>query len=72
MLFKKEIRTDVIGVEGMMCPRCVAHVKGALETVKGVQSVEVSLEEKTATVTGSAPLKALTDAIVAAGYEVRE
>lgn len=72
MLFKKEIRTDVIGVEGMMCPRCVAHVKGALEAVKGVQSVEVSLEEKTATVTGSAPLKALTDAIVAAGYEVRE
>ncbi len=71
MLFKKNVRTDVISIEGMMCPRCVAHVKTALEAVKGVQSVEVSLEAKTATVTGTAPLNDLTDAITAAGYEVK-
>ena len=37
-------------------------------TIDGKDVVEL---EKTATVTGSAPFKALTDAIVAAGYEVK-
>jgi len=73
MLFRKKSTTEtyVINVGGMMCPRCVAHVKNALEAVNGVTSVSVSLESNTATVTASAPLSALTDAIVAAGYEVK-
>ena len=72
MLFKKE-KTYVIGVEGMMCPRCVAHVKTALEGVKGVRSVEVSLDAKTATVVCSLPsTDPLVAAILAAGYEVLE
>jgi len=72
MLFKKE-KTYVIGVEGMMCPRCVAHVKTALEAVKGVKSVEVSLEDKTATVLSTLPsTEPLVAAILAAGYEVKE
>ena len=72
MLFgKKEATTHVIHVEGMMCPRCVAHVTEALNAVKGVQSVSVSLEEKTATVTATAPLATLTAAITKAGYEVK-
>ena len=54
-----------------MCPRCVAHVKEALSAVKGVSSVEVSLEEKSATVTGKASLDALKDAVTRAGYEVK-
>lgn len=41
----------ILSVEGMMCHRCVAHVKGALEKVKGVKEVQVSLENNTATVT---------------------
>ena len=77
MLFckkSKENQTHVIGVEGMMCPRCVAHVKEALTAVKGVVSVEVSLEEKTATVTAPSAVSvdSLKDAIVKAGYEVVE
>jgi heavy metal translocating P-type ATPase len=76
MLFSKktkESQTHVIGVEGMMCPRCVAHVKEALTAVKGVQSVEVSLEAKTATVIAAASVgvDALTAAVTAAGYEVK-
>ena len=43
-------KTFEIKVEGMMCMRCVAHVKSALENTAGVRSVEVSLEEKRATV----------------------
>ncbi len=73
MLFgKKETVTHTISVEGMMCPRCVAHVKDALLAVKGVTDVSVSLDEKSATVTAltSTPLSALKSAIVSAGYEV--
>ena len=71
MFGKTQKNTYVIHVEGMMCPRCVAHVKSALEAVKGVQSVEVSLEQKTATVVASVKSETLlTDAIKAAGYEV--
>ena len=73
MLFRKKSTTEtyVINVGGMMCPRCVAHVKNALEAVSGVTSVSVSLESNTATVTASAPLSTLTDAILKAGYEVK-
>ena len=72
MFFKKKEKSEtfVISVEGMMCPRCVAHVKNALEAVNGVLSVEVSLEQKSATVTASCPLSDLHNAIIKAGYEV--
>lgn len=74
-LFKKKTaanaETVILNVEGMMCPRCVAHVKEALEKVSGVTSVEVSLEQKTATVVGTATREALAAAVVAAGYEVK-
>ncbi|MBQ5612240.1 MAG: heavy-metal-associated domain-containing protein [Clostridia bacterium] len=72
MLFgKKEEAVTTLSIEGMMCPRCVAHVQEALSAVKGVSSVEVSLEEKSATVTGKASLDALKDAVTRAGYEVK-
>jgi len=38
-------------IEGMMCVRCEAHVKKALEGVAGVAEVEVSHVEGTAVVT---------------------
>ena len=37
-------------VEGMMCQHCVKHVTEALAAVEGVEKVDVSLEEGTATV----------------------
>lgn len=60
----------VISIEGMMCQHCVAHVTKALTGVSGVEHVTVSLENKNATVTGSADDAALTAAVVDAGYEV--
>lgn len=41
--------TKVIKIEGMMCQHCVAHVKEALEGIKGVKSVNVSLNDNNAT-----------------------
>ncbi len=40
-----------ISIEGMTCDHCVEAVTGALESVDGVQDVEVSLAEKKARVT---------------------
>ncbi|MBR3894285.1 MAG: heavy metal translocating P-type ATPase [Clostridia bacterium] len=71
MLFAKT-KTYVLSIEGMMCQHCVSHVKTALEAVKGVKSVSVSLEENNATVTASASPDALKAAVTAAGYVVKE
>ena len=62
----------ILDVQGMMCHKCVAHVKKALEGVKGVKAVEVSLDENTATVTytGKKP-QALADAVTEEGYEAK-
>jgi len=73
MFGKKEILTYTIGVEGMMCQHCVAHVKTALEAVKGVKEVNVELDTGTATVSAQSSVsqKVLEDAIVKAGYKVK-
>lgn len=64
----------VLKIEGMMCPHCQAHVEKALSAVGGVESVEVSLEEKSATVTLGADVsnEVLTQAVTDAGYDVIE
>ena len=63
--------TKVIKVEGMMCMHCVAHVKEALESLKGVTNVEVSLENNEAVITSSKELKEkdIDKAISKAGYK---
>ena len=69
---KEPAMVKVIGVEGMMCNKCVAHVTKALEGVEGVVKVDVNLEEKKATVEVEEGVtdEALTAAIVEEGYEV--
>ena len=73
-LKKKENVTHTLTVEGMMCQHCVAHVKKALEAVKGVGAVTVDLDAKTATVEAlsSVSATALVAAVTAAGYECTE
>jgi copper chaperone len=65
--------TVVINVEGMSCEHCVKAVTGAVSGLDGVQSVNVSLEDKTATVAYDPALVAI-DAIKAQiedqGYDV--
>ena len=70
-LKKKENVTHTLTVEGMMCQHCVAHVKKALEAVKGVFLVSVDLDTKTATVEAlsSVSVDALIIAVKNAGYE---
>jgi copper chaperone CopZ len=65
--------TTVLHIDGMSCQNCVRHVTEALAAVDGVQSVTVSLEQKTATVTSAEPLSvsAATLAVADAGYSLR-
>ncbi len=69
---EEKTMTKVLTIEGMMCGHCQARVEKALSEVKGVKSVTVDLDAKTATVeagllTGN---QALTKAVTDAGYEV--
>jgi len=44
------MKEKVFNVEGMSCNHCVMAVKGAVEGLDGVSSVEVNLEQGTAKV----------------------
>ena len=67
-----ESMKKIIKIEGMMCKHCVAHVTKALSALEGVDGVEVSLEEGTATVSMLATIgdDVFVAAITEAGYEV--
>lgn len=58
-------------VEGMMCEHCVAHVTQALEGVKGVRNVQVSLDKGEATLDAGPLVRngALVKAVEEAGYK---
>lgn len=70
---ENEKMVKVLDVEGMMCAKCQSHVQKALESVAGVTAVEVSLEEKRATVTMESDIadEKLSEAVTEAGYEVK-
>ncbi len=73
MFGAKEVIT--FGVEDMHCAHCQAKVVSALKAVKGVKKAEVSLEEKTATVTvraGKVDADALKNAVRQAGFGIAE
>ena len=66
-----DMATKTLKVEGMMCEHCVAHVTKALEGVKGVKNVRVSLDEGTAVVDAGLLVsdKSLVAAVEEAGYK---
>lgn len=69
---EKEMETITLTVEGMMCKHCQARVEKALTEVPNVTQVIVSLENKTATITGNNLSKdVLEKAVTDAGYEVK-
>ena len=60
----------VIKVEGMMCSHCKARVENVCKGIAGVTDAVVDLQEKQVTVSGTASVDALKQAILDAGYEV--
>ena len=61
-------------IDGMMCQRCVAHVTKALQGIDGVDTVEVNLKKKIATVELSSEIadETFVSVITEAGYEVKK
>ncbi len=61
-------------IEGMMCAHCTGRVQKALEEIEGVESVSMSLENKSAELTlgGEVTDEVLKEAVTQAGYEVTE
>ncbi len=72
-MFGKEKITKTLNVEGMSCMHCVKKVETALKEVKGVKSVKVDLENKTAEITLKEDVdeEVLKKAVEDAGYEVK-
>ena len=71
---KKENKTmeKIIGIEGMMCPHCEAHVKKALEAIPGVKEVTADHVKKQAVVIleGEVSDEILKETVVKEGYKV--
>ena len=63
---------QVLPIKGMTCAACVAHVEKALAALPGVAQVSVNLATEQAAVqlAQPLPLRALVQAVDAAGYEV--
>jgi len=60
----------VLAIKGMNCNHCATNVQKAIMSVKGVESAEVSLAEKKATVTGDFKMEEVLEAIRSIGFEV--
>ncbi len=69
---EEQAMTKTVRIEGMMCIRCEAHVKKALEALEGVESAEASHEKGIAVVTLSSPVsdETLKKAVEDEGYTV--
>ena len=68
-------KTVTIPVFGMSCGHCVKAATNALNAVKGVKEVQVSLEDKSAQVVyddDSISLSEMESAIIEEGYRVKE
>jgi len=69
------VETTTIKVEMIQCGMCVSNITKALETTDGVQSVNVNLEQKTATVQflpAKINLSTLEQTIANAGYDANK
>ena len=69
---EEKIMQTTLKIEGMMCKHCQKHVHDALAKMEGVTAVEVSLENKSATVTATKEISLddFAKVIDDAGYEL--
>lgn len=59
-------------INGMSCMNCVRHVKKALEEIPGMESVQVDLATKSATITGDVAESLIVKVLADHDYEVLE
>lgn len=61
-----------ITIEGMSCMNCVRHVKEIILKIPGVTHVEISLERKTAEITGEFQMEKVIEGLKEEDYIVKE
>jgi copper chaperone CopZ len=61
-------KTLTFDVKGMTCDNCVRHVTQAVQEVRGVTDVQVSLAENAAKVAGEFDERQVIEAIEEEGY----
>ena len=69
------VTTGTFTVKGMTCDNCVRHVQQALQSIAGVSSVNVSLDNQQATLEydpATATVETMTAAVSEAGYTMEE
>ncbi|WP_320047958.1 cation transporter [uncultured Ilyobacter sp.] len=59
-----------ITIKGMMCGHCVETIEKKLKSTEGVEDVKVSLEEKTAFISGEVENDLIKSVIEGEGYQV--
>ena len=67
------MQTEVIRIKGMTCMGCVNSVKNVLEKIPGVDSADVSLEQKQVSIQyddATTNADQFKNAITEAGFEV--
>lgn len=62
--------TVTYNVPDISCGHCVQAITGAVSPLDGVESVDVSIDDKTVTVEGAFDDAAVREAIDEAGYDV--
>jgi copper chaperone len=62
--------TETYNVPDISCDHCVEAITGAVSPLDGVESVDVSVDDKSVTVTGSFDDAAVRSAIDDAGYDI--
>ena len=70
----RAIETREFAIEGMSCEGCVSAVTSALKALPGVESVEVSLKDKKATIVADSSQvssQTIEDTVDKAGYKAR-
>lgn len=69
---RSSVVKNVLHIEGMSCGHCSGRVEKALRALPGVQTADVDLAAKTATIEsdGSVSKETLTAAVTEAGYDV--
>ncbi|HEU5085504.1 MAG TPA: cation transporter [Acidimicrobiales bacterium] len=62
--------TVTYNVPDISCGHCVQAITGAVSPLDGVESVDVSIDDKTVTVEGQFDDAAVREAIDEAGYDI--
>jgi Cu+-exporting ATPase len=73
--FAKDEKTETVKLPTLQCGMCKKNIEGNLQSLKGLDSISVNVEEKTATVVYDAEVVSLTqieEAISKVGYAANE